>query len=375
MTIPKAGSYIPQLDALRSLSALGVLLFHLRPDLLPLGWVGIQIFFVLSGFLITRILLSHKNEDRYFRNFYTRRALRLFPAYYTYLAAACAIEILLRGIQGLSLLPWYLVYLQTVPILLSQFTAGIPMVGHTWTLAIEEQFYWLWPILVKFVSRRTVILVSCIVVFVGPCIRSLLLATSDNPFAQIGSIAVQSDSLALGAILGAWVDQGVSEARLQRLSRLCLIVGATSVVALVWLSGGVSPYASPKLWAPKPHNVLFLSAVGITAVGIIANALLAVPTRSTVLTWRPLVALGKISYGVYLFHPMAYELTNSVGIRLLGPKSLPIFLANGWQVCLVKISLTVVAATVSWKVLERPFLALRGSPIVPKAIQEVLPRG
>ncbi|MCA9796198.1 MAG: acyltransferase, partial [Candidatus Eremiobacteraeota bacterium] len=160
----RAGSlrYLPQLDGLRALAVAFVLWHHLSRGLwttawLAWGWFGVRLFFVLSGFLITRILVRERERvlaeeitrKEALVNFYARRSLRIFPVYYTYVLIDTIIRMVVFH-QDCPALGWYLVYVQNFG-----FAAGLPAVNlHLWTLAVEEQFYWFWPLVVLFLPAR-----------------------------------------------------------------------------------------------------------------------------------------------------------------------------------------------------------------------------
>ena len=147
------GDHLPGLDGLRAIAIGTVFGFHLGLPGMSLGWVGVQLFFVISGFLITGILLRSRERPFYFRNFYVRRTLRIFPIYYVLIA----LYFVTAGVQGdwatVKLLPYYLTYTQSYPQLATRYVCA-PMLGHTWTLAIEEQFYLLWPLAIYLVRGR-----------------------------------------------------------------------------------------------------------------------------------------------------------------------------------------------------------------------------
>ncbi len=154
---------VPALDGLRGLAILAVVEFHFaegltnasRPEsaiynVFRTGWLGVDLFFVLSGFLITGILSNSKGTPGYFRNFYWRRALRIFPPYYAFLFVFGVLYPLARH-RPLDAPWWHWTYLTNVAI-----AAGLPVnsCSHFWSLAIEEQFYLLWPLLIYMLSRK-----------------------------------------------------------------------------------------------------------------------------------------------------------------------------------------------------------------------------
>src|SRR5689334_6993090 len=149
--------YMPQLDALRALAVLAVMVHHflpvdrfIPPDYITLGFLAVRLFFVLSGFLITGILLSYRSDtrDNALRRFYLRRVLRIFPIYYLTLFIALALQV--RAIQLGAF--WHLTYLSNYVAPFHPEWMG--PASHFWTLAVEEQFYFVWPFIVLFVPRK-----------------------------------------------------------------------------------------------------------------------------------------------------------------------------------------------------------------------------
>src|SRR5262249_41446351 len=157
--------YLPELDVLRGFAILAVMFHHIGKDVPALhlegigryGWTGVDLFFVISGFLITRILMEAKTKPHYFRNFYARRVLRIWPMYFALLLFAFALLPLamptLRARIFAEAHPWQ-AYLFFVQNLFSVKEIAFGPVGVTWSLAIEEQYYLLWPLLVLLLSRR-----------------------------------------------------------------------------------------------------------------------------------------------------------------------------------------------------------------------------
>ncbi|MBT2375747.1 acyltransferase family protein [Pseudomonas fluorescens] len=192
--------HIQGFDELRAVAVIAVMFYHLGWTQFGYGWAGVPFFFVISGFLITGILLDNKDSQpgNYFYTFYARRCLRIFPLYYLYLfviALWCAA----LGVQTSG---WthFLLYLQNYYLGANQFhlVPGMEL-GHTWTLAVEEQFYMIWPFLIFFVGRH----------YLKPMIFFLITAsvlsrfwigenTSYVPFAPLTS---NLDTLCLGALL------------------------------------------------------------------------------------------------------------------------------------------------------------------------------
>lgn len=214
--------HFPELDGLRGLAILMVLLFHyatLLPSfVLPVfgqGWAGVQLFFVLSGFLITGILLDSKGQEHYFRNFYARRTLRIFPLYYGVLSVLLIALLVFRlGFPQVwahkhlapllwSYQPWLWTY--TANIQMAIHNKVMFLVGHFWTLCVEEQFYLVWPLVVFAFSRKTVLRI-CVALIAGALvIRLTLTGLGAGGGTNFVLTPCQMDSLAAGALVATLI--------------------------------------------------------------------------------------------------------------------------------------------------------------------------
>ena len=218
---------VPELDGLRGLAILLVMLFHILPESIKLtknplfgllarsvsmGWVGVDIFFVLSGFLISSILLNTRDHPHYFRNFYARRILRIFPLYYLVIGTIFIfLPILSPDLASVQqpTWPYYVFYVQnwfTIPTLITSNLYSISLYfGPAWSLAIEEQFYLIWPALVLLLSRRKLAFLSIAIVILSLAAR-LLLVQFDNSwkylqhFIYYGSFT-RFDGFSVGALI------------------------------------------------------------------------------------------------------------------------------------------------------------------------------
>ena len=214
---PQAGrAHIQALDGVRGLAILSVFLYHAWPDLshewrggatlnmlASAGPFGVDLFFVLSGFLITGILLDAREGRRYFRNFYARRALRLFPVYYLYLlVVAFALPIFHRAIH--TSMPdysgpwwWYVLYFCNWK---PNWGWGDPWLGHIWSLAVEEQFYLVWPTVVLLAGRKRLWPI-CLAIIAGATTLRFEWAFDGVPWNQIYRLTItRADTMAWGAL-------------------------------------------------------------------------------------------------------------------------------------------------------------------------------
>lgn len=359
---PSTRPHLPAVDGLRGLAILFVLLFHMRTDIpgapafLKLGWTGVELFFVLSGFLITRILLDARDRPHYFRDFYVRRTLRIFPIYYLFLFCVVIASRVVHGsFSRAEDLPWYLTYLQSVPMMQKEFTGGLPWSAHTWTLAIEEQFYLFWPMLVYLLRGRALPLVFGLVFASALVVRFALLANSSNPYCMQAILPVQVDSLSAGALLAYAMYAGIAPGTLRRLSLACVLIGAGLCAGLIAKSGGVNVYGNPRAWARLAHNVYFLPGMAALFCGALGLALHGPRRFIEILEFRPLVRVGKVSYGLYLYHLPLLDL-----MRWLGKKAgTADNVYAAWAFVVLDLASFFLVAELSWRFIESPILKLK----------------
>lgn len=361
---------IPALDGVRGVAVLMVMFLHLLPDAFwPVQpWLkralqaglgsGVDLFFVLSGFLITGILLETQNSPHYFRNFYTRRILRIFPLYYGALALVFGMLPALGALGGASfeavraLSPWHWGYLSNVAWFLHPESLSAPQVElrHFWSLSVEEHFYLLWPLLVGFATPRGVRQL-CVALFAG----SLALRTGWTLRAHDVSLIAfltpcRLDTLAAGAFLGALT----RETDWRRHLPTAKTVGAAAALLLVFLV-----MAMPFRSATRSLSISLAAVLMACAIFI----LLARPSASASnrLLCSPLLTFfGRYSYGLYLIHGLlapllARLLPEGPWFAALGGSAV----AGGLALAVVKIALITPLAMLSWHFYEKPFLNLK----------------
>jgi peptidoglycan/LPS O-acetylase OafA/YrhL len=315
---------LPALDGLRGLAIALVILFHV--NLLGAGWIGVQLFFVLSGFLITRLLIELRDGrplSNYLRTFWGRRVLRIFPAYYLYLAllALAALTVLRAdpaAQRALAQLPGAALYVYNWQAMLPGHERTL-WLTHFWTLAVEEQFYLLWPFLAYRLGPAGLRRLCLALVLAGPLLRlAIFVAWPLAPPRIYEAVAIatlsQLDAFAIGALValarpaGRWVTRG----------GLVLAVAALAAFALGALAAGpglapAGPRQTPLvLGYPNLLASWFQFTWGYTAINALAALalLLVVAGRWRGLLERPaLQRLGLLSYGLYLLHlPLAHLL-------------------------------------------------------------------
>jgi peptidoglycan/LPS O-acetylase OafA/YrhL len=352
--------YMRQLDALRFFAVLGVVVAHdWGPG--PRGWVvrywanlGVRLFFVLSGFLITGILargreLGQQRPERrraFIRQFYIRRFLRIFPIYYVVLLAVLIADVA----PARKIWPWLVSY--TTNIYIWHHRQWLGNIGHFWTLAVEEQFYLVWPWLMLFLPGKRLVPFLVGLVCLGPAYR---LYASFHYSADVldsgvtGTLTIAAlDSLALGALLAIASSVDAEGKRLQRvLTRIVLPLGAVGLVTLLAISrSGLETHAS---------TALDLTAASLIFCWLIGSASRGFGGRfGRLLEWRPISYVGKISYGIYIFHnlvpPALSTLARRVGIGYRDTGIVP-FVASSL--------VTLGVAALSWHLFEAPINGLK----------------
>jgi peptidoglycan/LPS O-acetylase OafA/YrhL len=343
------------LDGLRGWAILLVLAFHL--GLLPGGSLGVDVFFVLSGFLITTVLAEEwqRRGSINFMHFYGRRALRLWPAFFGLLAGygsyswLCLAEAEAREHwQEILVAACYVANWPTL------HQTGFAALGHTWSLSLEEQFYLLWPpllwlMLVLRLRQKTILALVCVGILATVTVRITLYHLHRTPgpdkeanvMRMYMGLDTRADSLLVGCgvgLLTAW-------------NRL-----PTSRRAIRWLNSGaaVSALALAYLaaFSAETRTLYFHGLLTVVAllVGIIIMRMLVAPSPigRLLLEWAPLVGVGRISYGIYLYHIMVVYGLRQAGID----RSHPVGMA-------VIVVLSLAAALVSYVAIERPFLRLK----------------
>lgn len=372
-SIPELAGHVPALDGIRGLAILMVMVYHLTilpgvtaidrtwASVAAFGWAGVDLFFVLSGFLITGILWEAKGGCHYFRNFYARRTLRIFPLYYAVMVLLLVVlprlphpQAARYGAVGGEQV-WYWTYL-------SNFAIGLRHEWHlgsldvSWSLAIEEQFYLLWPTIVFLLGRRALMGFCAAVVGAAMLTRITLTLAGVHPIALTVLTPCRMDALAVGAFLALAVrGPGGITALLPR-------TRAVLAVSLLLLAG-LFAAQGPKWGVVRgPGQMFGYSVLAIFYGGVL---LLAVsrPRRgllNRLFSHRLLTTFGRYSYALYLFH-----LPISVCLREtpLRPSRLPAIFGSHLPGQLLfyaaGIGLSLAAAWLSWRFYEGPLLSLK----------------
>ena len=375
----RAPRYYKALDGLRALAVLMVFCQHYgaaKAWIFGWGWTGVDVFFVLSGFLITGILFDSQDRPHRYRDFYARRTLRIFPLYYAVWLVILLLDPLAHWQYDWrwALWPAYLgnharfLFLHVAgdpyqfdrilfgPSLQQWF--GSPMhlwIGHFWSLCVEEQFYLIWPFVVYTVRKRETLVRICIAVIVlMPVLRWYLTTCLPAPLLRMEffyrSLPTRLDALLIGALI-ALLLRGPSRHRLGAWRRPVLI-GATAALALAYLVCvkwlGLPFYGSATNWI----GIVGFSLIDIFAAALILECIHPFSWLGRALSFKPLRLLGTVSYGFYVYHDLLHDF-----FGLFAARFLPQLGYSG--IVLTALIGTTLIATLSYLVLEKPMLKLK----------------
>jgi peptidoglycan/LPS O-acetylase OafA/YrhL len=363
-----AGAAIPRmpfLDALRGIAIALVVVMHFGvaadfvrrsaharlgrylERLFYLGWAGVDLFFVLSGFLITSILLATRDQPHYFRSFYARRALRILPLYYTAVLLVVVVVPRLWPAEASSLVAdarsgqiWLWTYSLNIADTFNWIgSAGV--LAHFWTLAIEEQYYLVWPSIVKVLSERRLFLL-CGALAVGALCFRIVWVVSGFPDGWDGAYRftlTRVDALAIGSACAVIVRRRPADPRLASI--------VTAAAALTMVPIGCAVLILPRFYPSEFFVVTFGHSMLAFLFGclVIAGARRTAPVSGR---WAVLRWLGKYSYGIYVWH---WPLHRVMGMHLQAFTPIA-FLSIG-------IAGSLLLGYASYHVIEAPFLRLR----------------
>jgi peptidoglycan/LPS O-acetylase OafA/YrhL len=361
----------PALDGVRGIAILLVLFHHFTVFdpitgvgawlgfVALLGWCGVDLFFVLSGFLITGILIDARGSSRYFSSFYMRRSLRIFPLYFlvvflsfVVLPRFPALHDVLAGPTDVVQWPYWTYLVNFAIADRGQFLHGV--LDIAWSLAIEEQFYIVWAVVVWALPVRWLGPACALLVVLAPVLRNLSLNAGAEPIAVYVLPHFRADTLALGGLL-AWLSRrgGLEQFRTAAPYVTWAAAGAAVAVALVG--------ASPWWWEPLTQRAGY-SLLALAGGGLVVAAVTASPRslwqRALCAGW--LRAFGKYSYCLYLIHLPVSRLLRAY---VMDAEAFPALLGAVWPAQLVfyvvAASVSFVVAWLSWHGFEAPILRLK----------------
>jgi peptidoglycan/LPS O-acetylase OafA/YrhL len=348
--------YRPQLDALRAVAVAAVVVQHGLPVLgkdVPLAHAGVRLFFVLSGYLITTLLLQYRDRAagggrwQPLGEFYLRRCLRIWPLYFFVVALALALDV--GPVR--QILPWLLTH--TVNFCLVSRGEWVEGFFHFWTLSVEEQFYLVWPLFVLFAPRRWLLAGTLSLIAVGPLYRGWAVAHGWSTLSTYCPTPACFDTIGAGALLALLSrSPGPRGAALRALQSAVLPAGVVAFCLLVALQAyGIR-------W---PKEVLLDAALALIFGWLVSRARRGFGgLAGRAFEFRPVVYLGKISYGVYVYHVLLPALILALSGSVFAGLDVGEEGFGALQNAVLLVALVVVPV-LSWHFLERPVNDLKDS--------------
>ncbi|MFI5171676.1 MAG: acyltransferase family protein [Chitinophagales bacterium] len=334
---------LPQLNSIRALSAFCIIIYHYLMEFnffeIRYGWIGVDVFFVISGFLITSILLSQKarvsNKLLIIKNFIAKRTLRLFPAYYFFILLVLSVLYFFFGIK-----PWsngnaiyFFTYTQNM-LIFREGLQGI-QVNHTWSLAVEEQFYLIWPWLLLFLPNKLLIRILLLVILVIMVLKGFVFEPNTK-FLTVSHF----DTLGAGAVIALLMNENILKP-IHWINKYKTLLVIGSLIILCWGSFF------------KMHEMLVEISVMMISVALVMGCYFGFTGNfGKFLNHSGLQYLGIISYGLYLYHKPIPSIFKMIIER------------NGMVIdhtilLIIALGLTFLLAHFSYQLIEKPFLKMK----------------
>lgn len=331
--------HYPALDGLRGVAVISVILYHVlhfRP-----GWMGVDLFFVLSGFLITSILIDTKSATGYFKNFYVKRMLRIFPLYYGTLLVFFIPFLLNHSDTIISKALPYFGYVQNISFTISNQwpVDSMSPLNHFWSLAIEEQFYIFFPLVIYFVRDRALPIVLGLLVILTIACRCWFYFGLHNPVGCYVFTFCRIDGLLIGALANLYARNFKSV----RIEYLLL-----TLIAVVIIAGINMDFTNP-LFSTFGYTINALFFASMLLIGLSQKTYV-----SRFLNNRVVRHFGKYSYGLYVFHHIYFILINYVVVTRFNETS-----ATQYLIPLITLAATYITALLSFHFFEAPILRLK----------------
>ena len=342
-------SFIPAFDGLRGIAILAVVLYHCHPRLqgtflerfVIWGWSGVSLFFVLSGFLITGIILDSKDSPRFYSNFFARRFLRIWPVYWLLLFLFYFFfPFVFSGYRwmfhDIAAAPWLLLLL----FVQNLWPIALPgSIGPTWSLAIEQQFYVFWTPIARRVPPRWLLAVAVVMLSISPFVRLFY----GDRFAATNTLT-HLDGLAVGSLIAIalrvlpW-----TVATWKWTSRAALAIGASGVALMLNRGSAFT------------DSLLAIGFGGMLLAALLGQAALQPSLYCRILTIRPLLFVGKISYGLYVTHILVFSMLGGYVDKNLDRFGIPGNLA----IVAIRLTIAISFAALMWNRFEKPILGLK----------------
>jgi len=354
MVVKSRSFYIP-LDGLRALCFLSVFFFHCNLEGFQLGWAGVSVFFTISGFLITEILINSKYSGSYFKSFYIRRSLRIFPIYYLYIFFATVLFFAVKKHIPNDFL-YYIFYAPNLLWINTNFISDLqPLMAHLWTLAIEEQFYLIWPAVIYFIPLKWLSPSCLIFISVALLYRIFNIYWGGCFYCTSILLPSQLDLLAFGGLLACYKSDLIQNSTIKFLIKISWIIGLVGLLFIV-LAIGINHgnvlksydfLKSPESYQQNIFTGQIFFFLALIAVGLIK---LCYENRSffarSILSQPMLIRIGKLSYGLYLYHWPVIIIMNR-------------FINNKYLATIISLILTYIIALLSYNLIETYFNNLK----------------
>ncbi|MDR3764352.1 MAG: acyltransferase [Acidobacteriota bacterium] len=341
--------FIPAFDGLRGLAILAVVLYHCQPRLagtfverfIVWGWAGVSLFFVLSGFLITGIILDDGATRGFYANFYARRFLRIWPVYYLLLFLHyCFFPFVFSGYKWmfhiLATAPWLLLIFFVQNLSWFQLPGAI---GPTWSLAIEQQFYLFWTPIARKLPRRWLPLAAIVMLSISPLVRRFY----GDKLPPVHTLT-HLDGLAIGALIAiALRVYPLSQTAWRWIARACLFIGLCGVLLML------------RVGSPYTDTLLAFGFGGMLLSALLGQAAPRPTLWVRVLTRPWLLFIGKISYGLYVIHILVFSILGGYVDKPLDGHGIPGNLA----IVIIRIAAAIGASALMFKYYEKPILKMK----------------
>ena len=352
-------TYYPALDGLRGVAILFVLLYHNFnfTDRFFFGWLGVDLFFVLSGFLITSILLNTRRDPRFFRNFYARRALRIFPLYFLILVIFLVIFPAVNFYQDNMEYYnehqlWFWIYIQNWLLSFHTPPRTNNVLTHLWSLAVEEQFYVIWPLAIYFLRKIKWQFIFMLVFLISVITARAILWSSHIPDLNYTAFYTftRVDGIAIGSLIALMQEMDPTFIRKNLGAIVATLAGLNFLFYFLNVPYGILPYLA--LCGYTTFAIIF---------GLLINEIVTGNNKflNVILSNRPLIFLGKISYGLYVFHwPVFAMLSPLISGNLQKNQGLPGMVSLTIAGAITTL-IALLLSTLSYYTFEKKFLSLK----------------
>ena len=374
-----SGSYVPEVDALRCLAMTSVIAVHC--GLFPVGWMGVWLFFVISGFAVTTSLFSEKHASRSLWNrvgdFYLRRALRIWPIYFGYIAIAALFILAFRPIGDLAEMPWLVTFTQNIKMIIETYAPGTCWggFGHLWTISVEQQFYLIFPLLLLLPSRLLRSLALLAVVALAPIVRCATGQWSlahgydalHAAFAVYAFAPAHFDAFAAGSLIALFRREIAANPIYANVAAIVAIgVSILYLTSYALVDFRLSGHVSIGILRNILSGVLFGQGrqiwVYYVPTSLSLALLMSILTKRKnlikICQIRGLQAIGRISYGGYLYHIVVLMILTSVvpafAKAITGPSTYLVHVA----LFICAYVMTIAIARLSYDYIELPLGSL-----------------